>query len=208
MSAIRRCRLKSFHKVGVAALSFPVLLLSAGLTRWAENAPASSSLENAFFRMMDMPGGSLLGRRPAAESRQQLTELLRQNQTSALYTLRAREDERALDFKAAEGDWQKAAETAQDKTAGLLELADFYYRRVQPQEQIAALLAAAKVPLSPEERLVDPLKTRSSQAFQSALQTVKESRLPQSVANQIYEGGSLVGPIASSRFTFNISIPK
>jgi tetratricopeptide (TPR) repeat protein len=149
---------------------------------------SGAALEAVFFRLMDVPGGAILGRRTPAESRQELTSLLDKGpKTSALYTLRAQEDERQLDFKAAEADWRLAVEAAADKTAALLDLAAYYNRRVEPEKQVSTLLEAAKLPLSSEEAFLVSSKTRSWTAFDQALATVRQAKLPETTTNQIYE---------------------
>ena len=79
----------------------PGLLLRAGngLARWLENAEAGSGVEKALYRMMKLPGGDALYRRSPRETRPELTNLINSSQKSAtLYSLRAMEDEQALDF--------------------------------------------------------------------------------------------------------------
>ena len=107
----------------------PGLLLGAGssLSRWLENAESGSGVENALYRLMKLPGGEILFRRSPRETRPALTALIGANQKSAaLYSLRAMEDEQALDFAAAERDWKSWSEQADDKAAANLDLADFY----------------------------------------------------------------------------------
>ena len=57
-----------------------------------------------------------------------------------------REDEQQLDFAGAENDWKKHVELATNKTAAGLSLADFYHRRLRPQDEIAALEIVAENP--------------------------------------------------------------
>jgi len=69
-----------------------------------------------------------------------------------LYRLRAQEAEVALDFAAAEADWKNYAANATDRYSAQIELADFYHRQIRPQDEIAALTAAAAAkddPLQP-----------------------------------------------------------
>jgi tetratricopeptide (TPR) repeat protein len=128
------------------------------------------------------------GRRAPAESRQTLGGLIDKDaRNSGLYAMRAREDERGMDYKAAEADWRRSADLASDKTAGMLAVADYYQRRNEPRQQVDSLLAASKAPVSIEERLRDASQTRSWTAFQSALRVVKRDRLPVVAENEIYE---------------------
>ena len=133
----------------------PGLLLGAGnsISRWLENAESGSGVEKALYRLMKLPGGEALYRRSPRETRPELTALINNSQNSAaLYSLRAMEDEQALDFDAAEKDWKSWAANAGDKAAANLDLADFYERRLRPQEEIAALEAVGNAPASPQER--------------------------------------------------------
>lgn len=164
------------------------VVLHAALATWAQNVAAGTGVEAALFRLMDVPGGAVQGRRTPAESSQALGGLLdRDARNSALYAMRAREDERAMDYKSAEADWRRSADLAGDRVSGILALADYYRRRNEPQLQVNALLAAAKLPVSAEERLDEPAKTRSWSAFQNALTVVKNDQLPVTTENDIYE---------------------
>ena len=83
-------------------------------------------MERAFFRMMPLPYGNVLFRRPPAETRPALGELIQQKPANAeLYSLRALEDEQQLDFTAAESDWKLYVEKSANKTAAQLARADF-----------------------------------------------------------------------------------
>jgi hypothetical protein len=90
----------------------------AALPDWMVNVEGESALEDAFFRLMAMPGGAVLGRRPPAETRPALSNLIKSKSDDAqLYSLRALEDEQALDFEAAEADWKQFVQKSQDKGA-------------------------------------------------------------------------------------------
>ena len=87
----------------------PGLLLGAGngIARWLANAESGSGVEKALYRLMKLPGGEALYRRSPRETRPELTALLAAGENRApLYSLRAMEDEQALDFDAAERDWK------------------------------------------------------------------------------------------------------
>ena len=79
---------------------------------WIRNIEAGTAIEAALFRAMSLPGGAVLFRRPPAETRPALGELIKaQPKNADLYSLRALEDEQQLDFSAAESDWKKYAES-------------------------------------------------------------------------------------------------
>ena len=100
-----------------------------------------------------------------------------------LYRLRAQEAEVALDFAAAEGDWKSYAQHASDSYAAQIELADFYYRRIRPREEMATLSAATAVK-------DDPLQPAAAQrgwhAFERMAAVVDREALPESVAEPAF----------------------
>jgi len=186
--------------LGAAALSAsasliawqnPGLLLGAGngLTRWMENSEAGSATEKALFRLMKLPGGEALYRRSPREARPELTALINSSKNSAaLYSLRALEDEKALDFDAAERDWKAWALKADDKAAANLDLADFYERRLKPQEELAALETIGQAPAGPRERLTTAALQQSWKAWERALTVIDRYALPRSLAMREYAG--------------------
>ncbi len=123
------------------SLAALVFLARAELAPYVQHIDAGSRLESVFFK--------LTGRRPPSETRPALTSLITATRNDAdLYSLRALEAERQLDFRAAESDWQKYAQLATDKYAGQIGLADFYHRRIESAKELAALHAAAMLPNS------------------------------------------------------------
>src|SRR5690348_8324873 len=107
----------------------PVLFRAgSGFSRWIENVPAGSAIESALFRAMQLPGGEVLFRRPPGESVPALSELQKTQNDAALLSLRALEEEQALNFAAAESDWKAWADSADDHVGAHLDLANFYER--------------------------------------------------------------------------------
>ena len=99
------------------ALAGWVVSARGALPVWIRNVEAGTAIEAALFRAMSLPGGTVLFRRPPAETRPALGELIKaQPKNADLYSLRALEDEQQLDFSAAESDWKKYAESASDQT--------------------------------------------------------------------------------------------
>lgn len=165
------------------------LLLGArhSLADWLENAESGSGVEAALYRAMPLPGGGILYRRSPRETRPALTDLIGANQNqAALYSLRALEDEQALDFEAAERDWKAFADETDDKVAADLDLADFYERRLRPQEELAALEAAGRAPSSTQEKHTAPDSQRSWQAWERTLQVMQQYALPHADAVREY----------------------
>ena len=123
--------------VGVAAVGVVATLSMGELPSWIRNVEANSAMEAVFFRMMSLPSAAVAFRRPPAETRPALTELIKaQPHNADLYSLRALEDERQLDFTAAEADWKAYVENSSDKVNAQLALADFYHHRVRPADEI------------------------------------------------------------------------
>jgi len=103
-----------------------VVTASGALPYWIRNAEARTEIEAAFFRLMSLPGGEVLFRRPPRETRPALSELIKkQPKDGELYSLRALEDEQQLDFAAAESDWKLYADNSSNKSAAQITLADF-----------------------------------------------------------------------------------
>ena len=177
-------RLLSFAAALVVAVVAGWTISAKGaLPSWISNIGAGTQLENAFFGVMAMPYGNVLYRTPPAETRTALGELIQQKPGNAeLYSLRALEDEQQLDFAAAEADWKLYAEKAASKPVALVALADFYHRRLQPQNEIAVLSAIAADPPDPSESLTPAPEQRSWQAFVRIFSIIQAQALPQNIS--------------------------
>ncbi len=148
------------------------------LPAWIRNIEAKTDVERAFFRAMQLPYGDVLFRRPPAETRPALGELMQQQPTRAdLYSLAALEEERQLDFAAAERDWKLYAEKAQNKAAAQLDLADFYHRRLRSQEEIAVLRILGNSPTTTAEKFTLPNQQGSWKAFERILGIIQAQAL-------------------------------
>lgn len=168
--------------------SAAVLLVGAGtfaltakgeLPAWIHNIEARTDVERAFFRAMQLPYGEVLFRRPPAETRPALGDLIQQQPANAdLYSLRALENERQLDFTAAERDWKSYTEKAQNKAAAEQDLADFYHRRLRPQDEIATLRIIGDSPAPSSEKLTPPNRQTSWGAFERILAVIQAQGLP------------------------------
>lgn len=148
------------------------------LPAWIRNIETKSELEHAFFRAMQLPYGDVLFRRPAAETRPALNDLIQQKPSDAeLYSLRALEDEHALDFPAAEKDWKLCAEKSATKTAAQLDLADFYHRRLRPSDEIAVLRFIGDSPADASEKFTPAIEQASWKAFERILGIIQAQAL-------------------------------
>ncbi len=149
------------------------------LSRWAENIDAAGRLEAVFFRSVTLPGGAIPVRRPPKETRAELGKLMQNAPTDAeLYSLRALEAEQQLDFAAAESDWKKYTEVAADKPAARVALADFYHRRLLPNDEFAALALAANDVTPASEQMLSTMAQRPSRIYERILQLAEEQALP------------------------------
>ena len=159
----------------------------AELNQWVQNLEAKSAAEAAFFRSMWMPGGDIFGLRPAKETRPELGKLIAASPSdSDLVALRAMEDERDLDFAAAEADWKQGASLAKDRAAGQIALAEFYHRRLRGADEVQALLAAAALPSLDSEKLVAPADQRAWHTFQRVFPVIHDQALPPATSVAAY----------------------
>ena len=157
------------------------------LPAWIRNTEAGTAIEAALFRAMSMPGGDVLFRRPPAETRPALSELIKtQPKNADLYSLRALEDEQQLDFSAAESDWKKYADSVSDRTSGQIALADFYHRRLRPLDEIKALGTVAAAAADPSDSLTPPAEQRSWHAFERIFSIIQNQGLAPDLSAEQY----------------------
>jgi hypothetical protein len=186
LKSYRNPRLLAFSGVvgGLLVLASPQL--RADVSDWLKYLEASS-IQDAFFRSVAWPNGTVRVRRPPVETRPALNALITTAPTNAkLYRLRAAEAEVALDFTAAEADWLKYSQTTQDAAEGQLALAQFYHRRLNGAEEFKALRAAAQGPRLSSERLAPDAEQRSWRTFGQMLDLIKVQQLPAGLIDQTY----------------------
>lgn len=170
-----------------AALLLIPALVSVGwaASEW-RNAEAGSAFEAALYRWMPMPASKVLGLRPPRESTPLLSALISRQPSAELYSLRALNQEAALDFAAAEADWKKYTESSTDHVQAQWALADFYLRRARPAEEIAALSVIGRAPATPNEKRTAPEQQRSWLAFERIFKVIGENALGTDVADENY----------------------
>jgi cellulose synthase operon protein C len=191
----------------VLLLSFAALLAArAELPKWMQFAVAGSDIENALFRAMDAAGVKVMYPRPPAEARSQLSSLVKQSpQKADLYALRARADEQALDFAAAEFDWKQYAAHSSDPVGARLELADYYHRRLRWRDEIAVLTEVAANPASEGEQNIDVHDQRSWKAFDRILGLKGDAELSDAEIANIYQAWVRRYPDAASVYSDEFS---
>jgi tetratricopeptide (TPR) repeat protein len=101
-------------------------------------------------------------------------------------SLRAREAELNLDFTTAEQDWKTFARLSTDKVAGSIAIADYYHRRLQPKEELAALLEAAAQPAAGRDALNVETDQRSWKLFQRAIDLADAQALSVDTTEAVY----------------------
>jgi thioredoxin-like negative regulator of GroEL len=175
--------LKSGRWTPVAAGLLAALLVRADMQEWVQHLPSGDWLK-VFFRSVALPDGAVEARRPPAQTRPALGQLISANPNQAeLYRLRAHEDELQLDFVAAEADWRQYVRLAKDQGAAWLDLADYFDRRYEPTAEVDALRIVGRLASDP----FAPVKAqRSWMAFERALRVVHEQALPDASAVAIY----------------------
>jgi tetratricopeptide (TPR) repeat protein len=178
--------LKWLRKPLLAAAGVALVLAGwqarAELSRWAELVD-SARLDAVFFRSMAVGGGVASARRPPRETRPALSNLITAAPGDAeLYSLRALEAEAQMDYAAAEADWKKFEELAADKTAARLALADFYHRRLEPQQELEALSLAARESTPAAERFLPPQEQRPWRTYERILALVDAQAMPPEAA--------------------------
>ena len=163
--------------VGLVTVSTLVLPLAANATlpQWLQHIIASTPIESALYRLMQLPSIQTLYPRPPKESQTELATLIKSTPSQEdLYQLRARADEQALDESAAESDWKLYATHAKDPIAAKLSLADFYHRRLAIPQEVAALNEVAAAPPLASETYLDPTQQRSWKAYNRLLLLLRD----------------------------------
>jgi cellulose synthase operon protein C len=159
------------------------LLIRGALEPWVQHVPAGPAIA-ALFRSVPMPGGGVPILLPPAAARPALTSLISGAPRDAmLYRLRAQEAEMALDFPSAEDDWKTYAQTAADRYAAQIELADFYHRRMRPREELAALIMAAAAQDPP---YVPANAQRSWRTFERMASLIEQDALAEPLAEPVF----------------------
>jgi cellulose synthase operon protein C len=189
--------------IGVAAAIAAISSVARGeIPKWLQNIEAGTPLENALFRWMDLPGGSVSAPRPPQEARPLLDALVKsQPDRAELYSLRAMEEEQQLDFQSAESDWKSYAQAATNRTAAQLALADFYHRRARPADEIAALSVVTQAPSGASEELLAPQQQQAWLAFARIFTIISANALSADTSDGEYQAWIVRYPSETSLYT-------
>jgi tetratricopeptide (TPR) repeat protein len=152
-----------------------------------QDAVSGSAIEAALYRAMQIPSATMLYPRPPKEAQGELGALISKSPDQAeLYSLRAMEEERALDFRAAEADWKAYVARAKDAVGAKLEMADYYHRRLQASDEVRLLTEVGESSAAPREEYVAAADQRSWKAFERLLALASEQGLPEEVTEKAY----------------------
>jgi len=163
-----------------------VCVARAELPEWMQHVVGESTIEAALFRVMEIPGAQAMYPRPPKQAEGELGGLIAKTPDEPqLYSLRAMEAEQALNFAAAETDWKTFAAKSKDRVAGMLELADFYHRRLRPADEAATLMVVAKA-LGGGDPYHSLDSERSWQAFERLLALAADQALPDATVEATY----------------------
>ncbi|HYR84478.1 MAG TPA: tetratricopeptide repeat protein [Terriglobia bacterium] len=168
---------------------------------WVQWLPATSPASSVLYRMLPMLGGSTSVRRPPRETAPGLAALSARSPSDVeLITLTAREYEAQLDFTNAEARWKLLDSLSADRVTSQIALADYYHRRIQPQQELLALAAAdARLPAI-EDRLQPEAQQRAWKLHERIQQLIQAEGMPAMLAAQDYEAWIAKYPRADSLY--------
>jgi tetratricopeptide (TPR) repeat protein len=159
----------------------------AALPRWMQDAVGSSAIEATLYRAMEIPGMKALYPRPPKEAQGELSALIgKAPEQAELYSLRAMEEEQALDFRTAETDWKAYALRAKDRVDAKLELADYYHRRLDAGNEVKTLLEVGLAPALPSEQYTAAAEQRSWKAFERLMLLAEDQGLDDDTVARSY----------------------
>ncbi len=175
----------------VAALAISavfILVAHAEVPSWLQWMPSSSPAINILYRTVPSIGGPIPVRRPPRETTVNLAAESAKSPTDAeLIAVTAREYEAQLDFVNAEDRWKLFQTVSPDRAAGQIALADFYHRRMQPQQELQTLTAAAATLPATDDPLQPDVAQRAWQANERIQQLIQIEAMPAAAALQNYE---------------------
>ena len=185
--------MKSFLRVVIAFIVVGGAVTAgarADFPEWMRSIVSGSAIEAALFRAMEIPSTSVLYPRPPAEARTQLDQLVAGKPNAAeLYAVRAQVEEQALDLTSAERDWKAFVDHStggEAKTSAEFELADYYERRNEGAQEIAALEAAASTPATTSESFISADQQTAWKVFPRALAIAQRQGLGDEATLAIY----------------------
>ena len=171
--------------VVLAALAAAV---RADVPAWLRTIESFSPAEGALYQEMVLGGEHFLGRRPPKQALPLLDRAVQSSPDDLeLHSLRAMEEEQALNFDAAERDWQFCAAHASDRAAALFQLADFYHRRMRFRDELQVLSGVAQAPTPDSEARLAAADQSSWKAFERIFAVISADRLPVEMSDREYQ---------------------
>jgi tetratricopeptide (TPR) repeat protein len=185
--------------VPLALASLLGITAYAEVPSWVQWLPSTSPALGALYRMVPSLSGSVAVRRPPGETVAQLAAInLRNPSDTETIALIAREYEAQLDFVNAEARWKLLDSVSPDHVGNQIQLADYYHRRMQPEQELQALTTAATLAPAVE----DPLQPQSQQSawklHERAQQLIQAEAMPVERAVQDYDGWTAKYPGAEA----------
>ena len=179
---LHRTRGRVAIALALAAIVGSTFAARAELPEWVRNVPTGDRWHDAIFRILETHAGPVEVRRAPDDAHAALMKSGSASSDLQLLALRARLAEERLDQPAAEADWKAYASASPDGGAGQLALADFYHRRLRPQQEADALAAAARAEDPPADRLLPVSARRSWQTFERMLAVIDAHQLAEAFA--------------------------
>ena len=192
--------MRYFHKApkGLFIIGLLAITAYAEAPSWVQWLPVSSSAMSAIYRMVPALGGSVNVRRPPKETVPQLALLSSRNPSDAeLVTATAREYEAQLDFKNAEDRWKLLDSVSPDKVDNKVQLADYYHRRLQPEQELQALTEAETRLPAIDNPLLPESQQRAWKLHERGQQLIHDQAMPAALATQDYESWIAKYPTAA-----------
>jgi predicted Zn-dependent protease len=185
--------------IGITLLGLLAVAAYAEVPSWIQWLPSTSPALGVLYRMVPSLNGSVPVRRPPAETAPQLVQLSSRTPSDAeLIALTAREYEAQLDFTNAEFRWRSLDSASPDRAGNQIQMADYYHRRMQPQQELQALAVAANALPAIDAPLQPQPQQRAWKIHERAQQLIQAKAMPATLAIQDYEAWIAKYPGAES----------
>src|SRR5262249_51957627 len=196
--------------LSVTLVSLLGVTVYAEAPSWVQWLPSNSPALAVLYRMVPSLGGQVAVRRPPRETAVQLAALsLKSPSDTEIIALTAREYEAQLDFTNAEARWKLLDSVSPDHAGSQIQLADYYHRRMQPEQELQALTAAANRSPAIDDPLQPQAQQRAWKLHERAQQLIQAEAMPADRAIQDFEGWTAKYPgspeVQSRYFAFLLS---
>jgi tetratricopeptide (TPR) repeat protein len=166
---------------------------------WIQWLPSTSPAMSVLYRMVPSLAGQVAVRRPPGETAPQLALIgVRSPADAELIAITAREYEAHLDFTNAEARWKLLDSVSPDRAGNQVQLADYYHRRMQSEQELLAIAAAAALSPAMDQPLQPQTQQRAWSLHERAQQLIEAEAMPAQRAVQDYEAWIAKYPGAES----------